>query len=59
MFATAGFAPVWLPVTQSMPSITCDHEPLPLQSSTRTAMSVTLFATPYVELPTVPATWVP
>ena len=59
MFATAGCPAAWLPVTQSTPAITCDHVPLPWQSSTRTATSETLFATPYVALPTVPATCVP
>ncbi len=44
MFATAG--PVLLPVTQSMPAITPESVPLPLQSSTRTGFSVTHFATP-------------
>ncbi len=42
-----------------MPAITPANEPLPVQSSTRIATSETAFATPYFELPMVPATWVP
>ena len=59
MFATAGAPAAWLPVTQSIPAITPEVAPLPLQSSTRTALSETPLATPYVEPPTVPATCVP
>ena len=58
MLATAGPL-VWLEVTQSMPAITPESVPLPLQSSTRTGMIVAPLATPYVVPPTVPATWVP
>jgi hypothetical protein len=57
MFATAGFT--WFAVTQSTPAITPLVVPLPLQSRTRTAYSVTLLATPHVVPPTVPATCVP
>ncbi len=59
MFATAGLPAVWLPVTQSMPAMTPESVPLPVQSSTRTATRLTSWATPYVSPPTVPATWVP
>src|SRR5512133_3772028 len=57
MLATAGFTA--LAVTQSMPAMTPDVVPLPEQLSTRTATSVTPFATPYVAPPTVPDTCVP
>ena len=57
MFATAGLTA--FAMTQSMPAMTPEFEPDPLQSSTRTACSVTLSATPYVVPPTVPATCVP
>ena len=57
MLATAGLAA--LLATQSMPAMTPELVPEPAQSSTRTGTSVTAFATPYVEPPTVPATWVP
>src|SRR5438105_7873045 len=59
MFATADCPARWLPVTQSTPAITPEVVPLPLQLRTRTATSVTAFATPYVEPPTVPETCVP
>mmetsp|Transcript_9034 Transcript_9034/g.31912 ORF Transcript_9034/g.31912 Transcript_9034/m.31912 type:complete len:263 (-) Transcript_9034:249-1037(-) len=39
--------------------MTPDAKPLPLQSTTRTATILTFGATPYVALPTVPATCVP
>ncbi len=45
MFATAGLDGV-LGVTQSMPAMTPEVLPLPLQSSTRTATSLTSLATP-------------
>ena len=57
MFATD--APTWFAVTQSTPAITPEFEPEPWQLSTRTAWSVTCFATPYVVPPVVPATCVP
>ena len=57
MFTTAGRAP--LLVIQSTASTALDSAPLPEQSSTRIAFSVTALATPYVALPTVPATCVP
>src|SRR3954453_6460925 len=44
MLATAGSTRLF--VTQSIPAITPELVPLPEQSSTRTAMSVTPFATP-------------
>jgi len=44
MFATAGRTR--FPATQSMPAITWLHVPEPKQLSTRTALSVTPFATP-------------
>ena len=59
MLATAGAPATWLPVTQSMPAITPEFEPLPAQSRTRTATRLTPLATPYAEPPTVPATCVP
>src|SRR5262245_39345086 len=59
MFATAGSAGSWSPVTQSIPAITWDVVPEPWQFSTRTATMLTFLATPYVEPPIVPATWVP
>jgi len=46
MFATAGFVPVWLDVTQLMPATTPEVVPEPAQLSTRTATSVTPLATP-------------
>jgi hypothetical protein len=58
MFATA-LPFVWFAVTQSMPAMTPDHVPLPEQLRTRTATMFTLFATPYVEPPMLPATCVP
>ena len=45
--------------TYSMPSMIPVIVPLPEHPSTRTLISVTPVATPYVSLPTVPATWVP
>ena len=42
-----------------MPAITPEYEPLPRQPSTRTGIKDTDFATPVVEPPIVPATWVP
>ena len=57
MLATAGL--MRLAVTQSTPAMTPDVEPEPLQLSTRTANKRTLLATPYVDPPIVPATWVP
>ncbi|MET3425671.1 hypothetical protein BJ973_004883 [Actinoplanes tereljensis] len=42
-----------------MPETTPAVVPLPEQLSTRTPIRVTSLATPYVEPPTVPATWVP
>ena len=45
--------------TQSSAAITSVVLPEPLQSSTRTGVSVTPLATPYVRPPTVPATCVP
>ena len=57
MLATAGRTR--LAVTQSTPAITPALEPDPLQESTRTAKRVTLLATPKVDPPTVPETWVP
>ena len=59
MFATAGWPARWFVVTQLIPAMTPDVAPLPEQSSTRTPMSDTPFATPYVEPPTVPETCVP
>ena len=59
MLATAGAPAAWFWVTQSTPAMTPELEPLPLQSSTRTATRRTSWATPYVSPPTVPATWVP
>ena len=59
MLATAGVPGAWSPATQSTPAITPEVEPLPLQSSTRTATRVTCLATPYVVPPTVPDTCVP
>jgi hypothetical protein len=57
MFATAGST--WFAVTQSTPAMTPLFEPEPEQLRTRTGWIVTCFATPYVEPPVVPATWVP
>ena len=57
MFATDGVAR--LAVTQSTPAMTPAVVPLPAQSSTLTATSLTPLATPYCEPPTVPATCVP
>ncbi len=59
MFATAGVPAAWLFVTQSIPAMTPEVVPLPLQSSTRTPTRRALLATPYVAPPTVPATCVP
>src|SRR5918992_6360919 len=59
MFATAGCPAAWLPVTQSTPAITPDVLPEPLHPSTRTAVRLTDLATPWIEPPIVPATWVP
>jgi hypothetical protein len=59
MLATAGAPAAWWEVTQSTPAMTPEVDPLPAQSRTRTGRSVTCLATPYVEPPTVPATWVP
>src|SRR2546425_241497 len=47
MLATAGAPGAWSPVTQSMPLITPEVDPLPPQSSTRTATRVTCLATPH------------
>jgi hypothetical protein len=44
MLATAGLT--WFAVTQSTPAITPEFVPEPWQLSTRTACSVTCFATP-------------
>ena len=44
MLATAGLTAFL--VTQSMPAMIAEYEPLPLQSSTRTATSLTSLATP-------------
>ena len=57
MFATAGLT--WFALTQSTPAITPELLPDPPQLSTRTANSLTLFATPWIDPPTVPATCVP
>ena len=57
MLATAGLVR-WVR-TQSMPAMTPELVPPPLQSSTRTGTSPTRLATPQVLPPTVPATWVP
>src|SRR4051812_11847756 len=57
MLATAGCTAC--AATQSMPAMTPDVGPLPLQSSTRTATSFTALATPYVVPPTVPDTCEP
>ena len=57
MLATAGGRAC--AVTQSMPAMIAEYDPLPPQSSTRTATSLTSLATPYVEPPIVPATCVP
>ena len=59
MFATASSPGPWSPVTQSTPAMTWAQVPEPPQLRTRTATSDTLFATPYVEPPTVPPTCVP
>src|SRR5262245_1890652 len=59
MFATAGCPARWLPVTQFTPAMTCAYVPEPLQLSTRTAVRLTDFATPYVVPPIVPDTCVP
>src|SRR5205809_7671198 len=52
MLATAGVPAAWLPVTQSIPAITPLQVPEPLQSSTRTATSLTFLAIPYLAPPT-------
>src|SRR4030095_5319180 len=57
MFATAGLLR-WV-VSQSTPVITSEICPLPLHGNTRTECRETFFATPKVEPPTIPATWVP
>ena len=57
MFATAGL--IALAATQLIPAITWEFVPEPPQSRTRTATRVTLFATPTVLPPIVPATCVP
>src|SRR5205085_6022975 len=57
MLATAGLMAFC--ATQFTPAITPAFVPEPEQLRTRTAMSETPFATPYVEPPTVPATCVP
>src|SRR5262245_7734231 len=54
MLATAGL--MWFVRTQSMPAITPEFVPEPLQLSTRTARNLMDFATPYFVPPTVPAT---
>ena len=46
MLATAGTPAAWLAVAQSMPAITPEVEPEPLQLRTRTATSETSGATP-------------
>ena len=50
---------MWWVIAQSIPAMTPEVEPLPVQLRTRTGTSVTASATPYVALPIVPATWVP
>lgn len=45
--------------TQSRPAMIPDQLPLLSQPSTRTLTSAASRATPYVEPPTVPVTWVP
>lgn len=57
MFITAGWTA--FAVTQSTPWTMSEYVPPPWQFTTRTATSSTSLATPYVVLPTVPATWVP
>ena len=57
-FITAGLV-VWSAIAQSIPSTTPETVPDPWQSRTRTATRLTAGATPRVEPPTVPATWVP
>ena len=57
ILATAGRTRFW--ATQLMPAMTPEVLPDPVQPSTRTACRVTPLATPKVEPPTVPATWVP
>src|SRR5262245_38786401 len=49
MLATAGL--MWFVRTQSIPAITPEFDPEPLQLSTRTARSLMDFATPYVVPP--------
>ena len=46
-------------MTQLMPLTVVDVKPEPSQSSTFTGTMVTPLATPNVEPPRVPATWVP
>src|SRR5436305_11737632 len=55
--ATAGLTA--FAVTQSIPAMICEYDPLPEQSSTRTPTNCTLLATPKVAPPMVPATCVP
>jgi hypothetical protein len=56
---TAGVPGRWSVATQSRPAMTPELVPLPEQSRTRTGTNETAFAMPYVDPPTVPATWVP
>src|SRR4029453_13964108 len=57
MFATAGVE--WFARTQSIPAMTPDVDPEPLQPRTRTGCSSTDLATPQMEPPTVADTCVP
>jgi len=60
MFATAGPVLSCLClVTQSRPARTPEYDPLPSQSRTRTAMSLTALATPWAAPPMVPPRCVP
>ena len=59
MLATAGTPAMWCAITQSIPAITPEMLPEPLQLSTRTGKKLTFFAMPYVVPPTVPETCVP
>ena len=52
MFATAGL--MRFLVIQSIPAMTFEISPCPLQGRTRTACNETPFATPYVSPPTIP-----
>merc|ERR1712038_707247 len=57
MFAVAGLSALFM--THSMPAMTPDQVPPPLQPKTLTATTLAFFATPYSFPATVPATWVP